>query len=40
MIRHGTEAETLYIAIIHFYHLSPKNPVPTGWLSGGIATRL
>jgi hypothetical protein len=24
MIRHGTEAETLYIAIIHFYHLSPK----------------
>nr|DAJ39315.1 MAG TPA: hypothetical protein [Caudoviricetes sp.] len=23
-----------------FYHLSPKkNPVPTGWLSGGITTR-
>jgi len=34
-----TEAETLYIAIIHFLPFSPKNPVPTGWLSGGIATR-
>jgi hypothetical protein len=30
MTRHGTEAEMLYIAIIHFLPFSPKNPVPTG----------